>query len=82
MQNLDKPFNQEEIIKLFRTRKFTIATHDRGAYSIYVGRYYDYDALPEEPDYEVIDGGIDDDGYIPSIVSYLVEAQGGSTLSV
>ncbi len=73
---------KDEIISLMRTRKFTIATHDRGAYSIYVGRYFDYEELPEEADYEVIDGGTDDEGYIPSIVSYMTEALGGSTLSV
>lgn len=69
---------KEEIIKLLRTRKFTIVTHDRGCYSIYVGRYYDYNDLPEKADYEVNDGGMDDEGYLPAMVIYLIEALGGS----
>jgi hypothetical protein len=73
---------KDEIIDLFRTRRFTIVTHDRGSYSIYVGRYFDYDKLPDEPDYEINDGGIDDNGYVPSIVVYMTEALGGIELSV
>lgn len=73
---------KSEIIKLLRTGKFTIATHDRGTFSIYVGRYFDYDSLPEKADYEVVSGGSDDEGYLPAIVSYLVEALGGFTESV
>ena len=73
---------QEEIIRLFRTGKFTIVTHDRGEFSIYVGRYFDYESLPEKPDYTVSSMGMDDYGYIPAIVSYLVEALGGTTDSI
>jgi len=73
---------KDEIIQLFRTRKFTVVTHDRGTYSIYVGHFFDYEDLPDKPDYEVHDGGSDDDGYIPAIVSYMTEALGGSSLSI
>lgn len=72
----------KEIIKLFRSGKFTIVTHDRGCYSIYVGRYFDYEDLPEEADYEVVDGGSGDIGYMPAIVNLLSEALGGTTESV
>lgn len=73
---------KQEIIKLFRTGKFTIVTHDRGSYSIYSGRYYDYEDLPEEPAYHVQDDGIDSEGYMPAIVAYLTEALGGTTDSI
>lgn len=73
---------KDEIIKLFRSRKFTLVTHDRGEYSLYAGRYWEYDDLPEEPDYLIVDGGTDDEGYVPAIVAYLVEALGGSTDSI
>lgn len=73
---------RDEIIALFRGRRFTIVTHDRGDYSIYVGHFFDYEHLPEKPDYSVQDGGMDDEGYIPAIVTYLTEALGGSNLSI
>lgn len=73
---------KEEIIKLFRSGKFTITTDDRGCYSIHSGRYYNYEDAPEKPAYQVNDGGMDDAGYLPAIVTYLVEALGGTCDSV
>lgn len=72
----------KEIIKLFRTGKFSIATDDRGCYRIMSGRYYSYEDMPEKGDYQVNDGGADDIGYLPAIVVYLVEALGGTCDSV
>lgn len=73
---------REEIIKLFRSGKFSIATDERGCYRIMSGRYFEYDDMPDKGDYQVNDGGTDDIGYMPAIVVYLVEALGGTCDSI
>ena len=71
--------NDKNLLKLFRSGKFTIITNDRGYYTIYPSRFIDANEQPDDMETFEVDG---EDGYLPKIVALLTEALGGSSDSI
>lgn len=69
----------QDLLKLFRSGKFTIITHDRESYTVYPSRFIEAGEEPEDMDGFEVD---DSSGYMPKIVELLAEALGGSTDSI
>lgn len=72
------------IIALLKSGDFTIAGHDGGVFSLYKGRYKNYDSIPEDTSEEVyiFEDWTNDNGYITEIIDVLVKALGGKTNTI
>lgn len=71
----------KKIVDLLISGDFTIAYHDNGQYSIYTGRYKEYDDITDAVPF------IDSDqhhseGYIPTEVELLVKALNGKVVTI
>lgn len=69
----------KDLLKLFRSGKFTIVTYDRFSYTVYPSRFVEADDDKDDMESFSVDG---EDGYLPRIVALLAEALGGSTDSI
>lgn len=67
----------KEVFDLIKSGNFTIAYHDNGDAYLYKGKHK-YENLPEEETYYFTG----EDGYIPEVVSALVSALGGKTVTI
>ena len=67
----------KKIFDLIKSGNFTIAYHDNGDAFLYEGKHT-YERLPEEEVYHFTEN----DGYIPEVVSALVAALGGKSVTI
>lgn len=72
----------KKLLHLIKSGDFTIVYHDNDSCEIHKGQFDEYEDVPENkrPVYEF--NYASSEGYCPEVVSLLVEALGGKSISV